>query len=42
MDYTVQGILQASILERVAYPFSSGYGIPIQPALQADSLQTEL
>ena len=24
MDYTVQGILQARILEWVAYPFSSG------------------
>jgi len=45
-DYTVCGILQASILEWVAYPSSRGSpdpGIePGSPALQADSLPTEL
>ena len=45
MDYTVQGILQARILESVAFPFSrdlSNPGIkPISPALQADSLLAE-
>ena len=45
MDYTVHGILQARILERVAFPFSrdlSNPGIkPISPALQADSLLAE-
>ena len=39
-DYTVHGILQARILECVAFPFSSGSsqpGIePMSPALQAD------
>ena len=42
MDYTVHGILQARILEWVAFPFSRGSsqpGIePRSPALQADSL----
>jgi len=28
MDYTVHGILQASILEWVAFPFSSGSSQP--------------
>ena len=46
MDYTVHGILQARILEWVAFPFSRGSsqpGIePGSPALQADSLPTEL
>ena len=28
MDYTVIGILQARILEWVAYPFSSGFSQP--------------
>ena len=46
MDYTVDGILQARILECIAYPFSRGSsdpGIkPGSPALQADSLPTEL
>ena len=44
MDYTVHGILQARILECIAYPFSSGYSWPRNwtwsPALQADSLPT--
>ena len=43
MDYTVHGILQARILEWVAFPFfsrSSNPGIKSRcPALQADSLQ---
>ena len=42
MDYTVHGILQARILEWVAYPLSSGStqprNRPGSPALQADSL----
>ena len=45
MDYTVSGILQARILEWVAFPFSRG---PSQPkdqtqvsTLQADSLPAE-
>ena len=46
VDYTVHGILQARILEWVAFPFCSGSsnpGIePGSPALQADSLPTEL
>ena len=38
MDYTVHGILQAGILEWVAFP-----GIePRSPALQTDSLPAEL
>ena len=45
MGYTVYGILQARILERVAFPFSreSSYpGIELRaPTLQADSLPTE-
>ena len=45
MNYTVQGILQASILEWVAFPDSRGYpnpGIkPRSPALQVDSLPAE-
>ena len=42
MDYTVYGILQARILEWVAVP-SPNPGIePGSPALQADSLPTEL
>ena len=53
MDYTVHGILQARILEWVAFPFSregsSPPGLdlpnpgnePRSPALQADSLPTE-
>ena len=46
MDHTVQGILQARILEWVAVPFSSESswsGIePGSPALQMDSLPAEL
>ena len=45
MDYTVHGILQARILEWVAFPFSRGSsnpGIePRSPTLQADSLPAE-
>ena len=45
MDYTVHGILQARILEWVAFPFSRGLpnsGIkPRSPTLQADSLPAE-
>ena len=45
MDPTVQGILQARILEWVAFPFfreSSETGIePRSPALQVDSLPAE-
>ena len=46
MDYTVHGILQARILEWVAFLFSRGFshqGIePRSPVMQADSLPTEL
>ena len=46
MDYTAHGILQARILEWVAFPFSTGAsqpGIkPRSPATQADSLPAEL
>ena len=45
MDYTVHAILQARILEWVAFPFSRGSsnpGIePRSPTLQADSLPAE-
>ena len=47
MDYTVCGILQARVLEWVAFPFSSRFsqpnpGIePRSPAFQADSLPAE-
>ena len=41
MNYTVQGILQARILERVGFPFSRGSFEPRSPALQADSLPAE-
>ena len=45
MDYRVHGILQATILERVAFPSPGDLpnpGIePRSPALQADSLLTE-
>ena len=45
MDYTVHGIIQARILEWVAFPFSRGI-FPTQveprsPALQTNSLPTE-
>ena len=42
MDYTVHGILQARILERVVFPFSRGSLQPRSPALRADSLPAEL
>ena len=46
IDYTVHGILQARILERVALPCSRGSSRPRKrtgpPALQADSFPTEL
>ena len=46
MDYTVHGILQARILEWVAYPFSSGSSQPrIQPGVSCIAgrfLSTEL
>ena len=44
MDYTVHGILQASILEWEAIPFSRGSSQPRSSAsqLQVDSLLTEL
>jgi len=45
MDYTIHGILQARILEWVAFPFSRdlpNLGIePRSPTLQADSLPAE-
>ena len=51
MDYTVHGILQAIILEWIAFPFSRGSSQPREssqpgikpstPALQADSLPAE-
>ena len=43
MDYTVHGILQARILEWVAFPFSGASSQPRDqtPALQADSLPTQ-
>ena len=45
MDYTVHGILQARILEWVAFPFLGDLPNPEieprAPALQADSLPAE-
>ena len=45
MDYTIHGILQAKILEWVAFPFSRGSSEPEieprSPTLQTDSLPTE-
>ena len=41
MDYTVHGILQARILEWVAFPFSRGSSQPRYPAWQVDSLPAE-
>ena len=40
-DYTVHGILQARILEWVAFPFSRGSSQPRSSALKADSLPAE-
>ena len=37
-DYTVHGIIQAKILEWVAFPFSRGSSQPRSPTLQVDSL----
>ena len=46
MDYAVLGILEARILEWVAFPFSGDLPTPGMelgsPALQEDSLPTEL
>ena len=46
MDYTVHEILQARILEWVAFPVSRGSSTPgiepRSPTLQGDSLPTEL
>ena len=41
MDYTVHGILQARILEWVAFPFSRGSSEPWSPTLQTDSSPAE-
>ena len=41
IDCTVRGILQARILEWVAFPFSRGSSQPRSPALQVDSLPAE-
>ena len=41
MDYTVHRILQARILEWVAFPFSRESSQPKSPILLADSLPAE-
>ena len=45
MDYTVHGILQARILEWLAFPFPGDFPNPMieprSPAFQADSLPAE-
>ena len=41
MEYTVHGILQARVLEWVAFPFSRGSSQPRSPTLQVDSLPAE-
>ena len=41
MDYIVHAILQARILEWVAFPFSRGSSQPRPPTLQSDSLRAE-
>ena len=45
IDYTVHGILQARILEWVAFPFFRGFSQPRieprSPTLQADSIPAE-
>ena len=41
MDYTVHGILQARILEWVAFPFSKGSSEPRTLTMQVDSLPAE-
>ena len=38
-DYTIHGILQARILEWIAFPSSRGSFKPRSPSLQADSLE---
>ena len=38
MDYIAHGILQARMLECIAFPFSRGSSQPRSPTLQADSL----
>ena len=40
MNYTVHGILQARILERVAFPFSRGSSQP-RDRIQAGSVSAE-
>ena len=40
-NFIVHGILQARILEGVAFPFSRGSSPPRSPALQVDSLPAE-
>ena len=46
IDYIVHGILQARILELVAFPFSRGSSQPRieprSPAVQADSLPAQM
>ena len=42
MDYTVHGILQARILEEVAFRFANPEIEPRSPAKQVDSLPAEL
>ena len=41
MDYTVPGILQAKILEWIAFPFSKGSSQPRSPTLQVDSIEAQ-
>ena len=41
MGCTVHGILQARILEWLAFPFSRGSSQPRSPSLQADSVSAE-
>ena len=41
MDYTVHGLLQARILEWVAFSFSRVSSLPRSPSLQEDSLPAE-
>ena len=41
MDYRVHGILEARMLEWVAFPFSREFSQPRSPALLTDSLPAE-
>ena len=41
MDYAIHGILQARILELIAFPFSRGSSQPMSPGLEVDSLLAE-